>query len=237
MWRESIIVPVYKNKGDVQECGNYRGIKLTSHTLKTWERIIDTRLRAMVEIGEEQFGFMPNRSTTDAIFALRQIIEKHREGHENLHCVFIDLEKAYDRVPRQELWTCMREVGIPEAYVKIVRDMYEGCKTRVRSACGETEEFTVTVGVHQGSALSPFLFLVVLECLTKEIRREAPWDMLFADDVVISTKTREEAELRLEKWRHALERRGMKVSRKKTEYLCTGGGPKEEGQSRLEGTP
>ena len=49
-WRESIIVPVYKNKGDVQECGNYRGIKLTSHTLKTWEQLIDTRLRAMIEI-------------------------------------------------------------------------------------------------------------------------------------------------------------------------------------------
>jgi len=189
----------------------------------------------MVEIGAEQFGFMPNRSTTDAIFALRQMIEKHRDGQENLHCVFIDLEKAYDRVPRQELWTCMRTAEIPEAYVRIVKDMYDDCTTRVRSTCGETENFAVTVGVHQGSALSPFLLLVVLECLTKEIRREAPWEMLFADDVVINTKTREEAELRVEGWRHALERRGMKVSRKKTEYLCTGGGLKEKGSIKIRG--
>jgi hypothetical protein len=96
--------------------------------------------------------------------------------------------------------------------------MYEGCTTEVKTTCGETEEFHVTVGLHQGSAISPFLFLIILECLTRDIRRSAPWDMLFADDVVIMTRTREEAEHRLEMWRHALERRGMRVSRKKTGY-------------------
>ncbi|XP_047486800.1 uncharacterized protein LOC125037643 [Penaeus chinensis] len=113
--------------------------------------------------------------------------------------------------------------------------MYQGCRTKVRTPCGETEEFEVTVGVHQGSALSPFLFLVILECLTKDTRREAPWDMLFADDVVICTKTRQEVERRLETWRHALERRGLEVSRKKTEYLCTGGGEKEKGSIKIQG--
>ena len=83
-WRESMLVPIYKNKGDIQDCGNYRGIKLMSHTMKIWERIIECRLREMVYIGEEQFGFMPGRSTTDAIFALRQLIEKYREGQRNL---------------------------------------------------------------------------------------------------------------------------------------------------------
>jgi hypothetical protein len=56
---KSVIVPILKNKGDVQECGNYRGIKLTSHTLKIWERVIDNRLRKRVNTGTEQFGFMP----------------------------------------------------------------------------------------------------------------------------------------------------------------------------------
>ena len=68
-WRNSTLVPIYKQKGDVQDCSNYRGIKLLSHTMKIWERIIDRRLRDQVEIGDEQFGFMPGRSTTDAICA------------------------------------------------------------------------------------------------------------------------------------------------------------------------
>jgi hypothetical protein len=108
-WRKSVLVPVYKNKGDAQNCNNYRGIKLISHTMKLWEKVVEQRLRRVVEIGEEQFGFMPGKSTTDAIFALRILAEKYREKKRELHCVFIDLEKAYDRVPREEVWLCLRE--------------------------------------------------------------------------------------------------------------------------------
>ena len=85
-------------------CGNYRGIKLTSHSMKLYERIIEGRLRRLVNISEEQSGFMKGKSTTDAIFALRKVQEKYREGLKELHSVFIDLEKAYDRVPREELY-------------------------------------------------------------------------------------------------------------------------------------
>ena len=103
-WRDSGIVPMFKEKGDIQECGNYRGIKMISHTMKIWGRITDRRLR-------------PGRGTIDAIFAARQVIEKHREMQKALHLVFIDLEKAYDRVPRQEVWMRLREQGVPEKYV------------------------------------------------------------------------------------------------------------------------
>ena len=102
-WRDRVIVLIFKEKGDIQDCGNYRGIKMISHTMKIWERIIDRRLREEISIGEEQFGVMPGRGTIDAIFAARQVIEKHREMQETLRLVSIDLEKAYDRVPRQEV--------------------------------------------------------------------------------------------------------------------------------------
>ncbi|XP_047469150.1 uncharacterized protein LOC125025221 [Penaeus chinensis] len=81
-WRDSTLIPIFKNKGDIQYCGNYRGIKLTSHTLKMWERIIDKILRSRVGVSDQQFGFMPNRSTTDAIFALRQIMENDYGLHD-----------------------------------------------------------------------------------------------------------------------------------------------------------
>ena len=79
-WRKSILVPIYKNKGDIQNCSNYRGIKLMSHSMKLWERVIEARLRDIVPICAQQFGFMPRKSTTDATFAFRVLMEKYREG-------------------------------------------------------------------------------------------------------------------------------------------------------------
>ncbi|KAK3575295.1 hypothetical protein QTP86_023417 [Hemibagrus guttatus] len=219
-WRRSVLVPIFKNKGDVQSCSNYRGIKLMSHTMKVWERVVEARLRKVVEICEQQYGFMPRKSTTDAIFALRILMEKYRDGQKELHCVFVDLEKAYDRVPREELWYCMRKSGVAEKYVRVVQDMYERSRTVVRFAVGQTEEFNVEVGLHQGSALSPFLFAIVMDQLSEEVRQESPWTMMFADDIVICSESREQVEENLERWRFALERRGMKVSRSKTEYMC-----------------
>ena len=94
--------------------------KLMSHTMKMWERVIEKRLREEVTISDEQFGFMPGRNTTDAIFAPRQLMEKYREGRQNLHCIFLDLEKAYDRVPRAEVWNCMRLKKGPEKYIRVL---------------------------------------------------------------------------------------------------------------------
>ncbi|KAK3526888.1 hypothetical protein QTP86_003606 [Hemibagrus guttatus] len=134
--------------------------------------------------------------------------------------VLENLEKAYDRVPREELWYCMRKSGVAEKYVRVVQDMYERSRTVVRCAVGQTEEFKVEVGLHQGSALSPFLFAIVMDQLSEEVRQECPWTMMFADDIVICSESREQVEENLERWRFALERRGMKVSHSKTEYMC-----------------
>ncbi|KAK3552159.1 hypothetical protein QTP86_003109 [Hemibagrus guttatus] len=95
-------------------------------------------------------------------------MEKYRDGQKELHCVFVDLEKAYDTVPREELWYCMRKSGVAEKYVRVVQDMYERSRTVVRCAVGQTEEFNVEVGLHQGSALSPFLFAIVMDQLSEE---------------------------------------------------------------------
>ena len=156
------------------------------------------------------------------------LMEKYREGQRELHCIFVHREKAYDRVLRGELLYCMRKSGIVEKYVQLVQDMYEESETVVRCAIGTTESFKVKIGLHQGSALSPFLFAVIINRLTDEVRREPPWTMLFTDDIVICEETREEVERRLESWRYALEKRGMKISRSKTEYLCINGGNDDE---------
>ena len=219
-WRDSVLIPIFKNKGDVHSCSNYRGIKLISHTMKLWERIVEKRLRSDLKFSNQQYGFMPGKSTTDALFALRVLMEKYREGQKELHCVFVDLEKAYDKVPREEVWYCMRKSGLAEKYVRIVQDMYDDSTTAVRCAVGVTERFEVKVGLHQGSALSPCLFAMMKDRMTDEIREAAPWTMMFADDIVICSESKEQVEEKLESWRYALERRGMKVNRRKTEYMC-----------------
>ena len=103
-----------------------------------------------------------------------------------------------------------------------------GKQRLVRCAAETTENFKDMVGLHQVSALSPFLFAVIMDRLTDEVRREPPLTMLFADDVVICEETRKEVERRIESWRYASERRGIKVSWSKTKYLCINGGNDKE---------
>ncbi|KAM2624013.1 hypothetical protein TB1_031028 [Malus domestica] len=218
-WRMSTLVPIYKNKGDVQNCMNYRGIKLMSHTMKLWERVIEHRLRQETRVLDNQFGFMPGRSTMEAIYLLRRLMERYRDGKKDLHMVFIDLEKAYDRVPRDILWRILEKKGVRVAYIQAIQDMYEGAKTAVRTHEGQTESFPITVGLHQGSSLSPYLFALVMDELTGHIQGDIPWCMLFADGIVLIDETQEGVNAKLNLWREVLESKGLRLSRSKTEYM------------------
>src|SRR5207253_2323950 len=78
-WRRSILVPIFKNKGNIQSCTNYHGIKLMSYMMKLWERVIEHRLRRVTSMTQNQFGFMPGRLTMEVIFLIRQLIERYME--------------------------------------------------------------------------------------------------------------------------------------------------------------
>jgi len=164
-WRKSWMVKVYKGKGD----GSYRGIKLLDHAMKVLERVIENRVKSKVCINDMQFGFRSGRGTTDAIFIVRQIQERFLEKKKDLWMAFVDLEKAFDRVPREVVWWALRRLGVEEWLVKVIRAMYEGMTTAVKTNDGESDGIEVKVGLHQGSVLSPLLFIIVLEALSLQI--------------------------------------------------------------------
>ncbi|VDP47120.1 unnamed protein product [Heligmosomoides polygyrus] len=183
---QSTSIPIWKKKGSPADCSNYCPIRLLSHSMKIFERILDRRIREIVK--HRPCGFVSGCGTIDAIHAARLLVEKHRERQKSEHIAFLDLEKAFDRVPP-----------------------------------GISMEFPISVGVHQGSALSPLLFVVVMDAITRDLQNPVPWTLLYADDVMLASEDKGELEREVQAWCDRLERFGLKLSVKKREYLTTDG--------------
>ena len=221
-WQESFIVNLYWGKGDALNRGNYRGLKLIEQVMKVLERVVEGLVRQRVEIDEMQCGFMSGRGTTDAIFTVRQLQEKHLAANKPLYMAFVDLEKAFDRVPRDVIWWAMRKLGTDEWLVCLVQSMYKDVRSRVRVGDGYSEEFGVGVGVHQGSVLSPLLFIIVLEALSREFRTGCPWELLYADDLMSSAESMEELLVKVQTWKTEMEKKGLRVNMGKTKIMESG---------------
>jgi len=145
-WKSSVVLPIFKGKGDPMECGSYRGIKLLEHAMKVVERIFEHRIRQQIEIDDMQFGFMTGKGTTDTIFMARQVQENFRVKGKKLYFGFLDLEKAFDRVSREVINWAMRKLGVEEWLVSAVMSMYAGAKTVVRTVYGNSKSFEVKSG-------------------------------------------------------------------------------------------
>ena len=221
---ESFIVCLYKGKGDALDRGNYRGLKLTEQAMMILERIVDGLIRQVVSIEDSQFGFVPGRGTTDVIFLVRQLQEKYLSVNKRLHMAFLDLEKAFDCVPRKVIWWALRKLGVEEWIVRLVQGMYANAQSWVRVGEGFSKEFEVKVGVHQGSILSPLLFTIVLEALSREFWAGVPWEDLYADDLVIIADSLEECVMRLLIWKEAMVKKGLRVNAGKTNVMICGTG-------------
>ena len=170
-------------------------------------------------MSDMQFGFRPGRGTTDAIFIVRQMQEKYLAKKKELWMAFVDLEKAFDRVPREVVWWALRKVGIDEWLVNVIKAMYFGNTTAVLMKGQVSAEFGVKVGVHQGSVLSPLLFTIVLEALSREFRQGVPWELLYADDLGLIAETEKELLEKVEVWRIGMEAKGLRVNMAKTKIM------------------
>jgi hypothetical protein len=111
-----------------------------------------------------QFGFMPERLTTEGIFVKRQVM-KYRE-QKDLHMVFIDLEKAYDKIPRNVMWWALNKYKV-QKYIELIKDMYNNVMTSVQTSDRDTYDFVIKIGLYQGLILSPYLFCLVMDEVTR----------------------------------------------------------------------
>ena len=116
--------------------------------MKLWERVIERRLQKDILISENQFSFMLGRSTTEAIYLLRRLRGLYRGRKVDLHMVFIDLEKAYDRVSREVLWECLEKKGVSPLYIRLIKDTYVGGRVNLRTLRWVTNDFFVGVSLY-----------------------------------------------------------------------------------------
>jgi hypothetical protein len=173
----------------------------------------------------------------DVIFLIRQLMKRCREQKKDLYMVFIDLEKAYDKVSRNVMWWALQKHKVSSKYITLIKDMYDNVVISVWTSDGDTNDFLINIWLHQGSALSPYLFALVMDEVTRDIQGGITWCMLFADDVVLVDDIMTGVNQKLELWRWSLEAKGFRLSRSKTEYMkCDyNATTQEEGDVRLDG--
>ncbi|TWW57321.1 R2DM Retrovirus-related Pol polyprotein from type II retrotransposable element [Takifugu flavidus] len=227
-WQTGVVVPLFK-KGDRRVCSNYRGITLLSLPGKVYSGVLERRVRRIVEprIQEEQCGFRPGRGTVDQLYTLSRVFEGAWEFAQPVHMCFVDLEKAFDRVPRGVLWGVLREYGVSGPLIRAVRSLYDRCQSLVRIAGSKSNSFPVRVGLRQGCPLSPILFIIFMDRISRCSHGvEGIWfgdlriaSLLFADDVVLLAPSARDLQLSLDRFAAACEAAGMRISTSKSEAM------------------
>ena len=227
-WQADVILPIFK-KGDRKQCTNYRGISLLSLPGKVYAKFLERKCRDIDEskLEDGQCGFRPGRSTTDQIFTLKQIFEKSWEYGKDLFAYFVDLEKAYDRVPWDKLWKVFQEYGVDGQLLHAIKSFYCRMEVCVRVNGKQSKPFHVGVGLRQGCVLSPLLFIVYINWIDKcsqadkcaTIGNSKISCLLFADDLVLLSSTESSLQRAFNSFADACNTAGMKISTAKTEVL------------------
>ena len=137
-----------KNKGDTTQRGNYRGSKLSERIIKVFERVIQQKIREMVDVDAVQSGFLPVKGTADVIFIAHQVEERYLEKKKKLSFAFLDLEKAFDQVPREVVKWAMKKLGVDECLIRSVMAMYSDNNNVISLNNIAGNKFDVNVGVH-----------------------------------------------------------------------------------------
>ena len=232
-WTKGIICKIPK-KGNLQDCGNWRGVTLLPLASKVLSKILITRIQAGVDssLRKEQAGFRTGRGTVEQIFILRNILEQVNEWNTTLYIHFVDFEKAFDSIHRNSLWSIMSQYGIPKKVIQMVKTLYVDFQCSVVDENETTEWFPVTTGVKQGCCMSGFLFLLVIDWVMRRTvegeRTGIRWnfttileDLDFADDIALLSSAIKHLQLKTTKLEENAAKVGLKLNAKKCKVMKT----------------
>ena len=252
-WTNAILIPIPK-KGDLSSCDNWRGISLLDVVGKLIASILQRRLQVLAEeiLTESQCGFRKGRSCSDMVFTMRQLVEMSWEHSAKLFVTFIDLQKAYDLVPRNALWMGLRKLGVPDSIVSLIGSFHQGMTATIQLDGEILKEINVENGLRQGCCMAPVLFNLYTcplmeqwyartvesdgigialrfkydEKLFRRYTRNADerklTECLFADDGALLATSQDGAQKAIKEYMAVSRSFGLTVSISKTKHMATG---------------
>lgn len=225
-----VMIPIPKKAG-TKKCTEYRTISLIAHAAKILLRVLNRRLRRIMEenTSEEQFGFRQGKGTRDAIALLRIIGERYMERGKGLSLCFIDLEKAFDRVDWRKLMDIMKEKKVDWKERRLIAELYLGQRATVKVNENMTDWVELGRGVRQGCCLSPTLFNIYVEDMISKTLEECVEGISiggvkvrcirFADDMVVLAEDTRSLQGLITRLEEGMEAYGMRINVKKTKVM------------------
>ena len=223
-------MPIPK-KGSAKECSNYHIIAFISHTRKVMLKIFQARIQQYVnrELSNVQVGFRKCRGTRGQIANIRWIIEKFQK---NIYFCFIDYAKAFDCIDHNKLWKILQEMGIADHLICLLRNLYASQEATVRTEHRTTDWFQIGKGVCQGCILSPCLFNLYAEYITRNAGLEETQtgikiagrninNLRYADDTTLIAESEEEPNSLLMKVKEVNKKIGLKLNIQKTKIVAS----------------
>ena len=202
-WKESFIVSLYKS-GDKSDPNNYRGISLSNSLPKIVNAVLNNRLIKVIDkqLSNSQFGFRENHRTADSIFVLKSLINKYvHKGKGKIYTCFVDLKKAFDSVWRTALLYKLCKMGVGGSFYRVIKQQYINTKSTLKYKEYISDYFNISRGVKQGDSLSPTLFSIFINDITRNFndKQSMPLQLinskigslLFADDLLILSETKD----------------------------------------------
>ena len=232
-WMTNIIIPIPKKGSNTNTTSDFRGISLMSILVKIYNRLILNRIYKEInsKLRINQAGFRRNMNTVQQINTVRRILEGFNEKQLPLICTFVDFSKAFDSINREVMWCILRHYGIPSQIVDAIKCIYKDSKSVITIGKNFSDEIKTTSGVLQGDTLAPFLFIMVIDYIMKELPKNNGvvthlepitklTDLCFADDIVLFDSSINKAYQHLRELEEGAAKAGLHINTHKTKFIA-----------------